>query len=336
MNRTFRYSFILAKLYGMLAHTFVGRNYEELLRLKRLEDIAARLFPAGVGASGAGSGAASTPPADADEIERRIVSETIGTLTDVLAMLHSPDELLVHLLRTYEYQGAKSMVRAIVNGSHAQPRVPDIGKYGTLRLREGESLEKSLSSSNFSWVVPFLHERPLYEIENMLDRDYYAKLLSLARRLPAKDRRGVERMASLEIALANITWALRLRFFFSVEEAAARPLLTPGLNKRALTEAFQIPADSIDGWRKWKYAWLIEDQLSESFHAPDPIRAEQKAARRLYVRAHQLFHEDPFTITPIAAFFKLKQFEASMLTTAVEGLRLSVPEQEILSLAGGA
>ncbi len=335
MNRTFRYSFILAKLYGMLARTFVGRNYEELLRLRKLEDLAARLFPPAGGTSVPSSAA----PVDADEIERRILGETIRSLTDVLAILKKPNALLIHLLRTYEYQGAKSIVRAIVNRNAAQPRVPDIGKHGTLRLRQGESLEKALSSSGFSWVVPLLHERPLYEIENMLDRDYYAKLLRLARRLPARDRRGVERLTSLEISLANITWALRLRFFFSVDEEAARALFIPGLvdvNKRALTEAFQIPPDSIEGWRKWKYAWLIEDQLGESFRAPDPIRAERKAARRLYVRAHQLFHEDPFTITPIAAFFKLKQFEASMLTTAVEGLRLSVPEQEILSLAGGA
>lgn len=113
----------------------------------------------------------------------------------------------------------------------------------------------------------------------------------------------------------------------------------PGLgvsHRKALTEAFEIPPDSVEGWKKWKYSWMVEDQLGESFRSPDPIRAEQKASRRMYVRAHQLFHEDPFTITPIAAFFKLKQVEASLLTTAVEALRLSVSEQDVLSIAGGA
>ena len=34
MIRTFRYAFILAKIYGMLARTYVGSNYQDLLRLK--------------------------------------------------------------------------------------------------------------------------------------------------------------------------------------------------------------------------------------------------------------------------------------------------------------
>jgi vacuolar-type H+-ATPase subunit C/Vma6 len=79
---------------------------------------------------------------------------------------------------------------------------------------------------------------------------------------------------------------------------------------------------------------MIDDQLSEAFRAPDPVRAEQKAARRLALRAHQFFHEDPFTLTPIAAFFKLKELETGMLKIAVEALRLSVPERDVLALAG--
>jgi len=101
-----------------------------------------------------------------------------------------------------------------------------------------------------------------------------------------------------------------------------------------VAQAFDIPADSIEGWRKWRFGWLVEDQLSESFQAPDPVRAEQKGTRRLYIRAHQLFHQDPFTLTPIVAFFKLKEYEVGLLKTAVEALRLSVSEQDVLALVG--
>ena len=34
MSRTSRYAFILAKIYGVMARSFVGANYRDLLRLK--------------------------------------------------------------------------------------------------------------------------------------------------------------------------------------------------------------------------------------------------------------------------------------------------------------
>jgi vacuolar-type H+-ATPase subunit C/Vma6 len=332
MIRTFRYSFILAKVYGMLARTYVGRNYEDLLRLRKLEELSRRIFPETRGAS-------TQPDEGADEMEQRIGNAAIRSMMDILSLLHEPVELLVHLLRVYEYQSLKSVIRAAANGRPEESRVWDLGKYSGIRLVAGEDNQKAIASSVYSWILEHLQTRPLYEIENMLDRDYYTRLLRLSRGLPARDRRGVERLVTLEVSLSNVTWALRLRFFFGMDWAAAQPLLFPGLgvtHRTALSEAFEIPPDSIEGWKKWKYSWLVEDQLGESFRSPDPIRAEQKASRRMYVRAHQLFHEDPFTITPIAAFFKLKQVEASMLTTAVEALRLSVAEQDVLSIAGGA
>ena len=54
----------------------------------------------------------------------------------------------------------------------------------------------------------------------------------------------------------------------------------------------------------------------------------------MYIRSHQLFHQDPFTLTPLVAFFRPKEYEASMLATAAEALRLGVPGEEVLMLAG--
>ena len=71
-----------------------------------------------------------------------------------------------------------------------------------------------------------------------------------------------------------------------------------------------------------------------SFLAPDPLRAEQKASQALYARAHQAFHQNPFTLGPLVAYFKLKEYEATLLNIAAEALHLSVPEQDILSIVG--
>ncbi len=106
--------------------------------------------------------------------------------------------------------------------------------------------------------------------------------------------------------------------------------------KDAISRLFQIAPDSIEEWRKWRYGWLLEDQLEESFQAPDPLRAEQKAAQRLSTRAHQIFHQSPFTLCPLVAYFKLKEYEITLLKTAVEALHFSLPEQEVLSMVGAS
>ncbi len=329
MFRTFRYAFVLAKIYGMTAKTYVGAAFQDLLRLKKLDEIFDVLFP--------GERPAVEEESLSAELEARVVKAAIGSVTDVLSMLGDPPEVLVHLLRRYEYQSLKSVIRSVVNGGSEKPIVRDLGKYAQARLDGAVDPERAIGASPYAWVLPHLRSAPLVEIENMLDREYYSRLLALAGRLPGPDRSGVLRLVNLEIALTNAVWALRLRFFFGMDAPAATALMIPGsmgAHRRAIAEAFEIPADSAEAWRRWKYAWMVEDQLGEAFRAPDPVRAEQKAARRLALRAHQFLHQDPFTLTPIAAFFKLKELEAEMLTIAVEALRLSIPEHDVLSLVG--
>jgi vacuolar-type H+-ATPase subunit C/Vma6 len=331
MFRTFRYSFILAKIYGMLARTYVGANFRDVLRLKRVQDLYDRLYP--------GERPESPEHRLTGELETRIVQGAIAELSSVLDRLPDPPEILVHILRKFEYQGVKSLLRAAAaTAAGAEPaQVWDLGRYGSVDLAGSRDPAAALAEGPYAWAADLLPGTPVVRIENLLDKDYYSRLVSLTRALPRRDRTGVSRLVQTEIVLANALWALRLRFAFGMEADKARELLLPGLpdaERRAVDQAFEIPADSTEGWRRWRFAWLVEDQLSEAFKAPDPVRAEQKAARRLYVRAHQLFHQDPFTLTPLVAFFKLKEYEVSYLKTAVEALRLSVSEQDVLAAVG--
>ncbi len=329
MTRTFRYAYVLAKIYGVLARSFVGNNYQEILRLRKLGELYDRLFP----------GERREVPEHqlASELEERIVSAGIRSLTSILDLLGQPVEILVHILRKFEYEGVKSVIRGIAHGRPEEAQVWDLGRYSGVDLAGSKDYQRTIASSEFSWVLPLLENTSLVKIENRLDRDYYARMMALANKLPARDRSGVKRLVSLEISLANVVWALRLRFFFGMDAAGAQDLLIPGLidtQRKAIDQVFTIPSDSLEDWRKWKFGWLLEEQLNESFQSPDPVRAEHQAVRRLYARAHQLFHQDPFTLTPLVAFFKLKEYESELLQTAVEALRLAVPEQDVLALIG--
>ena len=167
------------------------------------------------------------------------------------------------------------------------------------------------------------------------DRAYHERFFGLAGVLPSADRLPVMRRARAEVALENAVRVLRLRFFFHLDLEKSRGLLVPGSSaavRRSLEEAFETPADSAEEWRRWRYASLLDDQLGESFRAPDPLRAEQAAARLLYRRAHQAFHQHPFTLGPLVAYFRLKDYEASMLSVAAEALHLGVPEADVLGI----
>jgi vacuolar-type H+-ATPase subunit C/Vma6 len=258
-------------------------------------------------------------------------------MTYVLDYLGDAPPILVHTARKLEYQNVKSVVRGIVHGRADELRIWDLGRYAAIRLQGARDYEKAIKASPYSWILPLLRTVPIAQLENRLDRDYYERFLQLSRALPARDRTGVLRLITAEIALANVVWALRLRFYFKLDADTALGLLIPGTSssvRAALAEVFEIPPDSTEGWRKWRYSWLLEDQLGDSFAAPDPIRAEQKASQALYARAHQAFHQNPFTLGPLVAYFKLKEYEASLLSIAVEALHLSVSEQDILNIVG--
>jgi vacuolar-type H+-ATPase subunit C/Vma6 len=331
MSRTSRHAFIMAKVYGIISRSFIGENYRDLLRLKSLSELSERLFPGGPAQP------APKPLRLPIELEERIVRSSIAAMTYVLDYFQDPPPILVHAARKLEYQNVKSVVRGIVNGQLENLRLWDLGAYAAVRLAGAKDMRKTIHASPYSWILPLLETEPLSLVENRLDREYYARFMQLARALPARDRVGVVRLGAAEIALASVIWALRLRFFFRMDAVQAGALLvggTSGSVRAAIEEAFEIPVDSADGWRKWRYGWLLEDQLSDSFTAPDPIRAEQRASRALYARAHAALHQNPFTLGPLVAYFKLKEYEASLLGVAVEALNLSMPEQDVLDIVG--
>ena len=64
-------------------------------------------------------------------------------------------------------------------------RIWDLGKYAGVRLQGAKDPEKAIRASPYAWILPLLKTMPLAELENRLDRDYYARFLSLCRDLPA-------------------------------------------------------------------------------------------------------------------------------------------------------
>jgi len=329
MIRASRYAYLLAKIYGILAKSFVGANYRDIVRLRSITELYDRLYP--------GERREAPEYQLTADLERRAAEEAVRTMVTVLETLGEPPLVLVHLLRRYEYLTVKSVLRTVAHGLASEPVDWDLGPWDQLTRREGQSWRDMVAESPYAWALDRMEKDSLLAAESALDKDYYQTLQRLVQDLPARDRSGVRKLILLETGIANALWALRLRFLFGMDAEHAAPYLIPGLGReseRVTSQAFEFPPDSVDAWRRWKFGWLLEDQFGEAFQAPDPVKAERQAARRIYRRSHQLFHQDPFTLTPLVAFFRLKEYEATMLATAAESLRLGVPGEEVLMLAG--
>jgi vacuolar-type H+-ATPase subunit C/Vma6 len=329
MKRSSRQVYLLAKVYGVVAHSWLGAHFRELLRLKSLADLHGLLWPAPAGE------APASP--SAEEMETLIVQSAVAAMESILDELGRPEDILLHMLRKFEYRNLKIVLRGLGEGRADTSRVVDLGAYAALRLRGVSDVEKAIRSSPYAWTLDALKSASREKVENQVDRQYYEELLRLARALSSGDRLGVMRYVNHEVTFANAVWALRLRFSFGMDEQASRPLMITGtgeMSRRAIARAFEIPADSVEEWRKWRYGWLLDDQLGEVFRAPDPVSAEARASQRLYTRAHQLLHQFPFSVCPFVAFFALKQQEAALLRTAVEAVAMGVPEKDALAMAG--
>jgi vacuolar-type H+-ATPase subunit C/Vma6 len=325
-----RRGYLLAKMYGTVARSYLGANFRDLLRLKSLAELQAVLWPAAEGEAGV-----SLPAA---EMETRISRAAVAEMISVLDSLEAPAEILVHILRRVEGQNLKVILRGLADGRVDASRLLDLGPWASLRVAGVADFEKAVRSSPYAWALEAARSSSRAVLENQVDRDWYGGLLWLARALRSADRTGILRYVTLQISVMNAVWALRLRFSFGMDEATARPLLLPALSdtvRRALARAFAIAPESVEEWRAWRFGWLLADQLGvEAFRGPDPVRAEAAASRRLAVRAHQLLHQHPFTLCPVVGFFALKQHEAALLTTVVESVALGLGETERAAIAG--
>ena len=60
----------------------------------------------------------------------------------------------------------------------------------------------------------------------------------------------------------------------------------------------------------------------------------RNAPRHSFCSYHLAFHQNPFTLSPLVAYFTLKDYEAALLKTAVAAIALAVPEQDVLAIVG--
>ena len=338
MSKMFRYEYVQAKLHAIIGSSYVRRDIHPLIRGADVHAIADAVLP--------GRQYDLPEMALARRLQEDLQSSMFNILRRILKVLSPAPPVLIHLLRLYEFRMVRTLAGGILHsndGELEQRKVRiepfwNLKEHANLKLKQDSEYSiEVLRGTVYEWVLEAVKQGDVFQIEVMLDRKYYAELLELARAVHGSEGKSVRDLVELEVSLQNYIWILRLRTYFRRTSEQIIPLLVPvgrhfpDRNTRALLD---MQLDSIEPMGTFRHSWLFARQPTVDFRRIDPALAEQEAELHLFRSARSLFYGNPFSLGLVYAFCKLKQFEVSRLTTVLEGIKMMLPEEELIAAVG--
>jgi vacuolar-type H+-ATPase subunit C/Vma6 len=325
MSHVSKYAFIHAKMHGLVAKSWFDERLKFLLKITSLIDLSKTLFP------GSESGAGEKELIS--DVQRKFENSVIETLARLLSFFPSPPALLVHALREYDYRNLLTLLREKFSGLE-DIRLWDIGKYAILPRGAAADFPRSLRATPFEKYIELMDTTPLSELEFQIGRQYYEELIACVRSLPAEERKLISPLVETEIRLQNLLWALRLKFYFRMDFDAAQkflfPLGFPGLLNQVRL-VFELPPDDPKEWTRLRFGDIFS---AERDGVIDPEAIEGKANQYLYKKTRRFFYTNPFTLASMYAFFRIKKYEARLVTSVSEGIRMGINPQEMAEALG--
>ncbi|MDR0452356.1 MAG: V-type ATPase subunit [Treponema sp.] len=344
-------AYVYAKACGIIGKSFVGKRIPQLVSVGRLSELDRLVFP--------GSFHDLPERELLADLERRILDRSVKQILAIVNVYKRPPELLVRLLRAYEYADLKSALIALAGGERAAPERTPLERFGTVRFEAYPDLKAMLKNTEFDFLlkdppkaagaagpgeqVPGNSAVPGGEtgsirVQAMLDRHYYTALWKSLFKLPKHDREGIGRILEEEISLRNVIWALRLRTYYRMGAEDVKQHLViiekgkgKSLAKDAL-DSLEFPLDTWEAWEKWPRAEFLNRESPGEAWAADPRYFQNAASARLYRMARLCFRRRPSSVDTPACFIKLKQYEEDLLTSMAEGLSLGISSREVFSL----
>jgi hypothetical protein len=338
MLQTGERAYAYAKACGIIGKSFVGSKIEALEPVNRLAELDRMLFPQSY---------RELPEKELlRDMERRIAGRSADQIISIVNSYARPPELLVRLLRSYEYGDLKSALAAVAGGEPRPPSFTNLGRFGFVNFAAYPDIKVMVRGTEFEFLTSQAPgEGDLgINLQTRLDKHYYAALWESLYRLKRRDREGIELILSEEISLRNAAWVLRFRTYYSMSGDEIRGKLINlefpvtgrgGGAVRSLTAdaeaALELPLDTYASWTSWKRAAFLNPERGAMWNA-DPRYFQNAASRYLCHLARKYFRRRPFSIDAAACFMKLKQFEEDLLTSIAEGLGMGMTSRDVFAL----
>lgn len=329
-----------AKACGIIGKSFIGKRISSLAALRSLGELDRLVFPESHG---------ELPGKELlSDLEKRVIARTIRQILLIVSSYDKPPELLVQMIRAYEYGDLKACIQNIVSGDKNRPSLCDIGDFRTVNFNAYPDIEAMLENTDFAFLLSDEIKSirtggaDINSIETKLDYLYYSRLTECIPLLSAEDRLIIQRILYEEIDLRNCVWALRLRTFYgkSAKETAGYLMEIKIHNKTdkdfssvsAALESLEFPLDTRQAWDKWKWEFLLNKEKPHEHWKADPRHFQNAASQYLYRLTLRSFHILPMSVSSIFCFIKIKQFEEDFLTSIAEGLAIGIDSAGVFNL----
>lgn len=326
-----RLAYSYSKTSGILAKSFLGPRVKRLAECQNAHELYGLVFD--------GIPPQLPVPELIDEAGRALSDKLDSVYRLMEKLLGVRSEFLARTVRRVEYMNAATIVRSLRRKDTVLPPLRPAGGYVEIRREAYPDPHGLFRGTRFEWLAKAAFDGEIWEIENRLDRQYYAELLESTRTLPIKDRFALKRIVAMEARFQNTVWALRLSLFYGMErERIAQHLIdVPGmdLSKEAL-EAVLTDPDDRSAWSSWSFSFLVNEDSRRPSWRIDPTEVERAASMRLYAALRRLYHSGPFSLSPAYAFIRLKQREGDFIRSSFEGMRMSLGPRELAEMLGVA
>jgi len=297
------------------------------------------------------------------DMENRIVNRAVRHIFSIVNAYSEPPELLVRMLKSFEYADLKECLSHIKRGNHEKPVISDIGRFRTIQFDAYPDAAAMLKNSEFEFLLSqdlkaikpgtdltsaAWESIDLSAIETKLDRHFYGALIESLSQLSEEDSEDAARLIADEISLRNCVWALRLRAYYQKSEAETVKYLMDfklsvankvyGISqKRASLAAeakfsLKLPIDVRLPWAGWRWERFLNPEEPSVHWTCDPRHFQNAASQYINHLAFHNFHSAPVSVSAIYCFIKLKQFEEDLLTSVAEGLSLGMDSSNIFKL----
>jgi vacuolar-type H+-ATPase subunit C/Vma6 len=351
-------AYVYAKVCGIVGKSLVGKRIPSLAKVDRLAALDRFIFP---------QGSRELPERELlPDLERRITGRAVSQILSIVSSYANPPELLLRLLRTWEYADLKSSLNALVSGESSFSSWTGLGPFGTVNFAAYPDLAAMLKATEFEFLLDremnLVKGGDAVKAQTELDKHYYGSLWQALGKLPPKDRMVSERILGEEISLRNCIWALRLRTYYrmSPDEVSeylmdifplktGKPKPPPPVRRpsRASRRKTQVRQDSLaadarfsldfgldnrPAWAGWRREQFLNPEIPGRQWTADPRYFQNAAGDYLYKLALRSFRRSPFSIDTAFCFIRLKQYEEDLLTSVAEGLGLGMSSQDVFAM----
>jgi len=271
------------------------------------------------------------------EAERRVIARSIESFLRLAKPFSESSELIHALISKYEISVIKSMLFRLRSGEPKPEQTSFSSRVIDQALAEWPRIDDMFRKTPYAWLSAQSLEN-LAVAENRLDRQYYMSLWSSAHKIDQQKVGTILDLIRWEIIYQNVVWALRIRRYYGMtkQDAAGMFVEVKSVDTTTLAlQTFQYDIERIDSFERWSLKRLLTGQTGPALDVPV---LEIRTQEDLFAMVRRNLHLHPFSYTPNYCYFKLLEYETSLLLAVLESVRLGVAPEEkakVMWIPGG-